>query len=167
MNYRVKQFYWSVTSSLKEVDKNLTKKYLNQKEIEVFNRLKNSEQHHSIRVCNDAIDMAKKENININKVKLAKIALLHDVGKIVKPLNVIDKSLLVLLDKFTKGNLRKYTNIKKIDAYYNHPIKSVKILSRIKDYDNEFLEAIKEHHEDENKKNNIYLKIIKVCDDKN
>ncbi|MBP1890907.1 putative nucleotidyltransferase with HDIG domain [Clostridium moniliforme] len=171
MNYRIKQFCWYITSSWKKIDTNLIRMYLNNNEEKLFKKLNNSEQHHCIRVCNDAIKKVNQENININKNKLAKIALLHDVGKTTKYLNVVDKSLIVLLDKFTKGKLKKYTNIKKIDVYYNHPIKGVRILKSIQNYDKEFLDVIKNHHkkpyENMKKEDNIYLKIIRECDNKN
>lgn len=168
MIYRVKQFFWHVTSRWKGIDNKLIKKYLNKKEIEIFNRLNVSEQQHCIRVCNDALEKVNKENIEINKNKLAKVALLHDVGKTMKSLNVVDKSIMVILDKFTGGSLRKYTKIKKIDVYYNHPKKGVRILEDLYRYDNEFLEVVKKHHkESKESEDNIYLKIIRECDNKN
>ncbi|MEG0855874.1 MAG: HD domain-containing protein [Terrisporobacter sp.] len=167
MRYRIKQFYWAITSNLKEVDRTLVSKYLTEKEEEVFNKLKTSEKHHCIRVCNDAIVMAKKDKRKINEKKLAKIALLHDVGKCNKPINVFEKSILVLLDKFTKGKLKNYTNLSKVDTYYNHPIKSAKILKRVSTYDKEFLEAVANHHESIKSENNEYLEIIKECDNNN
>lgn len=168
MIYRVKQFFWHVTSRWQSIDNKLIKKYLNKKEIEIFNRLNVSEQQHCIRVCNDALKKVNKENIEINKNKLAKVALLHDVGKTMKSLNVMDKSIMVILDKFTKGSLRNYTNIKKIDVYYNHPKEGVRILEDLYRYDNEFLEVVKKHHkESKESEDNVYLKIIRECDNKN
>lgn len=167
MRYRIKQFYWAITSNLKEVDSNIISKYLNKEEEEAFNKLKTSEKHHCVRVCNDAINMAKEENNNINEKKLAKIALLHDVGKCGSPLNVFEKSIMVLLDRFTKGKLRNYTHLKKVDTYYNHPLKSAKILKKISSYDDEFLEAIARHHEKSYTEKNRYLEIIKKCDNMN
>lgn len=168
MLYRVKQFIWDITSNVKPIDGKLVNNYLNQKEIEVFNKLRHSEKHHSIRVCNDALDFAEKNNIKINKYKLGKAALLHDVGKVTGSVNVIDKSILVLLDKFSKGAIRKFSNIKKIDLYYNHPVRGANILKNRLKYDNEFLDVVKNHHLEIPKNNeNKYLEIIKICDDRN
>lgn len=168
MVYRVKQFIWHLTSKWQSIDNELINKYLSKKEIEVFNKLNVSEQQHSIRVCNDALNKVNNEDIKINKNKLAKVALLHDIGKIIKTLNIIDKSIIVILDKITNGNLKKHTNLKKIDVYYNHPKNGVKILKNINKYDNEFLEAISKHHKKDTKlENNMYLKIIRECDDRN
>lgn len=168
MVYRVKQFIWHLTSKWQSIDNELINKYLSKEEREVFNKLNVSEQQHSIRVCNDALNKVNNENIKINKNKLAKVALLHDIGKIIKSLNIIDKSIIVILDKITNGNLKKHTNLKKIDVYYNHPKNGVKILKNINKYDNEFLEAISKHHKKYTKlENNMYLKIIRECDDRN
>lgn len=160
--YRIKQFLWTVTSSFKPIDKSIIYKYLNDEEVKLFFLLRVSEQHHSIRVCKDAL--MRSYDINyIDKKKLARIALLHDIGKINSNLNVIDKSILVILDKITSGKLKRYEDIKKIDYYYNHPKKSVDLLKHVKKYDDEFLEAIEKHHYNKIE-SNIYLKIIKEAD---
>ncbi|MBE6052248.1 MAG: HDIG domain-containing protein [Clostridium sp.] len=162
--YRIKQFLWGVTAWFKPLDEEIINKYLNEDEKKIFLKLSLSEQQHSIRVCKDALK--KNAELNVNRYKMAKIALLHDVGKINGKLNIIEKSVIVILDKLTRGRLRKYDYNKKIDIYYNHPQKSVKILKEINQYDKEFLEAIEKHHY-KYKGNNIYLKIIKECDDNN
>lgn len=166
MFYRVKQFLWSISSQFKKIDEVLIKKYLNENEIILFSKLTSSDKHHCIRVCNDAIKMVNDDNIIIDKYKLGKIALLHDIGKGSYSLNPIEKSIFVILNKITNGKLKHFNKNKKVDSYYNHPIKGVELLSVYDIYDNEFLDVVKNHHcEDDSK--NIYLKIIKECDDKN
>lgn len=162
--YRLKQFIWAVTSSFKSIDKPIIEKYLNNDEVQLFKRLRISEQQHSIRVCKEAL--IKSHNLNIDKNKLAKIALLHDIGKISGNLNVIDKSIIVILDKITNGNIKKYTYNRKVKNYYEHPKESLRLLKNINRYDYEFLEAIEKHHY-RYKSNNKYLNIIKECDDNN
>ncbi|MCR4943632.1 MAG: HD domain-containing protein [Clostridium sp.] len=164
--YRIKQFIWSITTPFKPIDLNTVNKYLDEDEIVFFKRMKKSEQHHCIRVCNDALKESKKLK-HIDEKKIAKIALLHDIGKIEGNLTVIDKSILVILNKFTRGKLKRYTNNKKVDIYYNHPKKSVALLKSINtEYDFEFLEAIEEHHNVYDGQNK-YIEIIKRCDDNN
>lgn len=163
--YRFKQFIWAISACLEKVDDNILHRYLNENELDVFKKLQISEQHHSIRVCKDAL-VESNSLVNIDREKLAKAALLHDIGKIEKKLTVIDKSLIVALDRITKGHLRRYTFIKKIDIYYNHPQKATKILKNLGTYDSEFLEIIEKHHY-QHIGNNNYLKIIKKCDDNN
>ncbi|WP_297638149.1 HD domain-containing protein [uncultured Clostridium sp.] len=167
--YRVKQFVWALTGSFKKIDMSFLKRYLNEDEINIFKKLKLSEQHHCIRVCMDSINIAKSrfKDKEINYYRLGKAALLHDVGKIECPLNVIEKSIIVVLDRISSGSLNTYTKFRKVDSYYNHPKNSVKILSELKKYDKEFLDTIKFHHSKKIDDENIYLNIIKHCDDLN
>ena len=160
--YRLKQFIWACIAPLKSIDYNLLNRYLTKKEKRLFKQLKISEQQHSIRVCNKALEL-KDNSYDIDKGKLAKIALLHDVGKGKCSLNIFEKSIIVVLDKVTKGKIEEVKN-KKIDIYYNHPHESVRMLKKINKYDNEFLEAIENHHT-KNRINNKYLEILIKCDD--
>ncbi|NLK96062.1 MAG: HDIG domain-containing protein [Clostridiales bacterium] len=163
MVYRFKQFIWAITSIFSSMDDSIVEKYLDNDEKVLFNRLNKMEKSHSIRVCNMALKNNK--NNDVDKNKLAKIALLHDIGKSYKSLNVVDKSVLVILDKITSGRLKKFNKNNKVDIYYNHGKKSVELLQKMKKgYDSEFMEAIEMHHYVLNN-NNIYLKIIKECDD--
>lgn len=159
--YRVKQFIWACVAPLKSIDYNLLNRYLTKKEKRLFRQLKVSEQQHSIRVCNKALEM-NNNSYDIDKGKMAKIALLHDVGKGSCSLNIFEKSIIVVLDKLTKGKIEEVNN-KKIDIYYNHPHESVKMLRKINKYDDEFLEAIEKHHT-KNHVDNKYLEILIKCD---
>lgn len=166
--YRVKQFMWGATSVFKKIDYDYLSNFLDKDEIKIFDQLKHSDKHHCIRVCKDSIRLKNDLNIDIDTYKLGKAALLHDVGKSVKPLSLIEKSFIVLAHKFTKGKIKKYNNIKQIDIYYNHPKIGVKVLeSKGVKKDKELFEVIKYHHNNKIKTNNKYLSIIKECDDKN
>ena len=166
--YRVKQFLWGATSIFKKIDYNYLSNFLTDDEIKIFNQLKHSDKHHCIRVCKDSIELKNKLNIDIDTYKLGEAALLHDVGKSAKHLSLIEKSFVVLADKFTKGKIKKYSNIKQIDIYYNHPKIGVKILeNRGFKEDKELFEVVKYHHNSRIKTNNKYLNIIKECDNKN
>lgn len=163
--YRVKQFIWGLGSFLKKIDYDYIEKYLSKDEIKLFEKLSHNDKHHCIRVCKDAIAMSEENNINIDKFKLAKVALLHDIGKSDFHLNIIEKSIVVLLDKFTDGKINKYDNIKQINVYYNHPKIGEKILKNY-NYDDEFLQVVRGHHS-KNKSKNSFLDIVSKCDDKN
>ncbi|MDD5795256.1 HD domain-containing protein [Clostridium sp. HCP1S3_B4] len=165
---RIKQLIWAITSRYKNIDGDFLKKYLNENELSLFNKLNISEKHHSIRVCKDSIEYINNSSIK-NKIdtnKMAKIALLHDIGKINKSLSVFDKCMVVILDKVTKGGLKKFNNNMKIDVYYNHGRMAYELLKNIGNYDKEFLQAVQMHHSKETYKN-IYLQILKEMDDKN
>lgn len=164
---RIKQLIWAITSKYKDIDKSYLNEYLNNKEIDVFYKLNKMEQHHSIRVCRDSIEYIsniQEKNFDINK--MAKIALMHDIGKINKSLNVFEKCLVVILDKVTGGKMRSYTNIKIFDVYYNHAKMSCDVLKSIGNYDEEFIQAIAKHHSDSTW-DNKYLHILKEMDDRN
>lgn len=164
--YRVKQFLWATGARFKKVDMDYINNYLNEDEKILFNRLNNNEQHHSIRVSKDAIKICRERKIKLNPDKLAKAALLHDVGKGEFGLNVIEKSALVLLNNITKGKIKKYDNIKQIDIYYNHAQKGADLLKRFNTYDKEFLDSIRYHHSNKEIKNKL-LDVIKESDNKN
>ena len=164
--YRVKQFIWAVGSTFKKVDYGYIKKYLNDDEILMFNKLKKSDKHHCIRVCSDSVKLLKENNFKIDENKVGKAALLHDIGKSQYHLNVIEKSTVVLLDKFSNGNLKKYNNIKQIDIYYNHPKIGYDMLKKY-NYDKELLEVVRYHHKNKEVKNNKLVDIISISDNKN
>lgn len=167
--YRIQQFVKAITAKITEEDLSLINKYLNHNEIELFNKLPIYDRKHSINVAKDIMREVNKESFNknnkdFNYETLIKAALLHDIGKSYKKLNPIDKSVLVLLNKFTKGKLKNYSNFKKIHVYYNHGEEGYKLLKH-KNYSDKFLGVIRDHH-----KGDIscdYTKIIKEYDDKN
>jgi putative nucleotidyltransferase with HDIG domain len=167
--YRMKQFFKAISAKLTEEDFKIVNNYLSHSEKELFNKLPVYDRKHCINVARDIMEEVdekqfNKNNREINYSTLVKAALLHDIGKLYKTLNPIDKSILVLLNKATKGKLRNYNGLKKVHVYYNHGEEGYKIL-KDKDYDNKFLDIIKNHH---NKDTECpYTEIIKKYDDKN
>lgn len=176
---RVRQFIMNLTDRINEDDYIYVKSKLNEKEYEIFNTISKSEQKHSVRVAHEIeciIDEVEKGNqfeqgyiltngeildrdiilpvsaeIVENKAMLVKVGLLHDVGKSRQRINIIDKSIIVILNKLTSGKLRNI-NLKKIQCYYNHSEYSYEILKGINE-DNVFLEIVRNHH-NENYSNN-------------
>lgn len=162
--YRVKQFYWSITSKIDSEDLELIDKYLNIYEKGLLKGLAVYEQKHSINVARDVMKACDENNME-SKV-LVKAALLHDIGKSYKKLNPIEKSLVVVLNRISHGKLRRYRGIKKIHVYYNHADIGYNILKNTDKYDERFLYLIKNHHSDYiigDKE----LEILKACDSKN
>lgn len=168
MFYRVKQFIWGFMSLYKKIDYDYINKYLNEEDLLLFNRLKVNDKHHCVRVCKDAIKFNSTLNKNekVEEVKLARAALLHDVGKSVLHLSLIDKSIIVILDRITKGKIRKYKNNRKINIYYDHPKEGYEILKE-KGYSEEILEVVRDHHKKTYSKDNRFLHIIAYCDNRN
>lgn len=162
--YRVKQFYWSITSRIDLDDTKLLDNYLEVRERQLFDKLSIYEQKHCINVTRDVIRMCKENNIDDDL--LIKVSLLHDIGKTCKRLNPIEKSLIVIIDSVSKGKAKRFKNLKQIDVYYNHGDKGYKILKKFGNYSERFLYLVKNHH------NNciigdIELNILRTCDSNN
>lgn len=157
--YRIKQFYWAVTSTISSGDRDFVKEYLNEDEIKLFAKLAVYEQKHCIKIAQDI-----KKICSTNE-RLIKAALLHDIGKVSRPLNLLEKSFVVVLDHLFRNKIKKYKNIKIIDSYYNHGENGYKILKGY-GYDERLLYLVKNHHN-----NDIIgdkeLNILKQYDNKN
>ena len=162
--YRVKQFVWALKSLSEDIDTEYVNKFLNKKERSLFNKLKKTDKQHCIRVSKDAVHLSKEKNINLNRV--AKVGLLHDIGKGEYGLNIIEKSVLVVLNKITKGKLKKYDTIKAVDSYCNHAEKGANLLKQFNTYDKEFLDTIRYHHNNKIQGSKL-LDIIKESDNRN
>ena len=167
--YRVKQFFWATEAIVKKIDYKYVNEYLDDREKFLFNKLTKGDKQHSIRVCKEAINTfnaTQEINNNLDVNKVAKAALLHDIGKTEYGINIVEKSIVVILNKITNGKLKKYDNIKLIDIYYNHPEKGANILSKINKYGKDFLDTVKYHHSKKKFENNKLLGIIRESDNK-
>lgn len=164
--YRVKQFIRAITAKINEDDIKFINKYLTKDERNLFLKLKIYDQKHSINVAKSIEEylLKGKEKINIDKKELIKAGLLHDIGKLKKSLNPVEKSILVVLNKVTKGGLKKLDNIASINIYYNHGLEGYKILKK-NNYSKEFLILVKDHHNYKIK--NRSIEILRECDDNN
>lgn len=163
---RVKQFFSYAIAKLDINDKMYIEKHLNDDEIALFNKLSIHEQKHSVNVARDVESECKINLIDLDDSRnLVRTALLHDIGKIKVPLNIIDKSIVVILDKITKSKIKEIKNIKKIYIHYNHGYEGYKILKKINEND-QVLFMVKNHHNKE-LKDNLELNILKKCDDRN
>jgi putative nucleotidyltransferase with HDIG domain len=158
--YRIKQFYWAMGSSISMLDIEFVKNKLTLSELDLFYRLSVSEQKHSIRVAYDVENMCM--DMGINPKILVKAALLHDIGKTYKRLNIIDKSIIVIVDNITRGSIKQFSSISKLDVYYNHAKIGYDILKKYIN-DNRLLYLVKNHHNDKIK-GDIQLNILRICD---
>lgn len=161
--YRIKQFIWSVNTHISEEDIKYTEKILKIDELKLFNKLAKNEQKHCIRVSRDVGRFLHSKGLK-NDI-LIRVALLHDIGKIQKRVNIINKSIIVILNKLTKGKLKRFNNIKDINIYYNHGQIGAKILEKY-DHDNKELYLIANHHNDSILSDSD-LNILRYFDDKN
>ena len=160
MIYRIKQFFWGFVEKLNDDDRLLIYKYLCAYEVKLFYMLPRNEQVHSIKVAKRVIFESK--NRGINDSCLVKAAFLHDIGKIDSGLNVINKSILVILNKFMPSILVKLIKLKAVNAYYNHPEIA---LTYLKNENEEIKYYILNHH-NYNLKQDEKLRIIQSADSK-
>ena len=102
----------------------------------------------------------KIEYKDINLDRIIRAAILHDIGKSEKRINIIQKTIMVLFGRMIKG----YTHIEFIDSFYNHAELGYNILKNNIE-DEKLLFLIRNHH----KKflYDIELNLLKYCDDKN
>ena len=151
---------------MKAEDVDFINEYLDQFEIDIFLKLKKSEQKHSVRVAKLVILTSRKKN-EYNYIKIDRIiraALLHDVGKICKEINVLQKIFMVLINNRFGERIRRLNKFEFVDCYYNHADMSYNML---KDHikDEKLLFLIKNH--DKKIKDDVELELLKYCDDKN
>ena len=160
---RVKQFFNLLNAKMQTKDIKFVENILNKDEQQLFFKLSEIDQKHCVRVAMDVKEECEKNKIN-NSI-LVKAALLHDIGKLHVKLNVIDKSILVILNKLSSGKLKRFEGISKVDIYYNHAEKGYKLL-KDKCVEDKILFLIKNHHIKEEPED-LELKILKKCDDRN
>ncbi|WP_026889736.1 HD domain-containing protein [Clostridium beijerinckii] len=168
--YRIRQFYWAIESIFIKEDLELLKIYLSASELNLFMKLTKSERQHSIRVYKTAIKYIEDNNIvDVDKNKMSKCALLHDIGKSEAKLNIFYKGIIVIINSITCGKFLKYNKNKKVISYYNHPEIGAKLLESINtDEYFDIINSIKYHHNESSiGTTNIYLKILSISDNCN
>lgn len=96
---RIKQGVRALAAFTQPVERELAADYLNDAQLALFDRMKRSEQLHSLNVLRSLQVQPEGEPSD----SLAVAALLHDVGKIRGPLAIWQKSLAVLVRAFAPG----------------------------------------------------------------
>lgn len=166
--YRFNQFYWSIKSLFIKDDFEILNRYLSEYELELFMKISKSERYHSVRVCKSAINYMNNTNeLKIDKDKMCKCALLHDIGKFKSKISIIYKSVIVIINAITLGNFLKYNNNRNIANYYNHPQIGANLLENIKDIDSDIINCVRYHHNKDATEENIYIDILTKFDNCN
>ncbi len=165
---RINQFFKCITARLTNEDKNFISEHLSGNECKLIYNLPVYDIKHCINVARD-IKLNESEKsmaaIGLDYNEVIKSAILHDIGKSYKPLNPIDKSILVLLSKFTKGKIKKFEDkSRKIYIYFNHGKEGYEMIKG-NDYSEEFLKIIRDHHD--YRTTNKWLEVIRKYDDRN
>ncbi|MFA5840272.1 MAG: HD domain-containing protein [Candidatus Margulisiibacteriota bacterium] len=97
--HRMKQFCIAMFSVYRKKDEEFAQKYLNIQEMALFNKLPGFEKKHSVRVAKKMLKIAHG-NASYDERKLARIGLLHDIGKVVEHNSTLSKSFMVVIRYF-------------------------------------------------------------------
>ncbi|HSR03436.1 MAG TPA: HD family phosphohydrolase, partial [Proteiniclasticum sp.] len=92
---RIRQFSRNISYSFQNVDLDFLSTHLDRHETSLFERLQKSEQIHAILVAQGVLNELNPEE----RSGFIKAVLFHDIGKIERPLNLIEKSLAVIMNK--------------------------------------------------------------------
>jgi putative nucleotidyltransferase with HDIG domain len=88
--YRAHQFWKAITASRKHIPDSELSKLLAPTQVALFKRMQPSEQFHAYQVYWKLVSTGWKDR------ELLSAALLHDVGKILHPLSVVDRVIIVM-----------------------------------------------------------------------
>jgi len=99
---RVCQFVTAMFSVYTRADQAFAHSFLNIEEMSLFNQLPEFEKKHSVRVAKRMLRLVHGDP-EIDYKKIAKLGLLHDIGKVAERNNTITKSILVLIRFFLPG----------------------------------------------------------------
>lgn len=157
MLYRVRQFYKALFAKMTPSDQAFYKQYLTAKEITLFEQLKVYDQKHSVLVAKYLAQLTPEDPYMI------KAGLLHDIGKQVYPLNPVEKGLMVILHKLSKGKIQGFKALKMVKGYYEHPLLGYQLLEACGEYDAHFLMLVRDHHQKQI--TDEQLKRLKQADD--
>lgn len=131
---RIRQFINNIAYGFKPLDEDYIVRYLSDNEMKIFLRLKRSEQIHSVLIAK-AMDKDALENHWSNRNELVRLALFHDIGKTASPMNIVEKSLAVILKKILKGKLNRLKKLDFISSYLYHGERGEEILRKAKIFD--------------------------------
>ncbi len=100
--YRARQFMMAMFSVYTKADRAFARSFLNIQEMSLFNQLPDFEKKHSVRVAKRMLSIVHN-NPKVDYHKIAKIGLLHDIGKVAEHSSTLSKSFMVILRFFLPG----------------------------------------------------------------
>ena len=170
--YRFKQFWFAMTASMSEEDREFARQNLDIKEASFFFGLPDYEQKHSVVVARKMQGLARSRP-DLDKKLLVRLGLLHDIGKAATRLSVIDKSILVVLQHFvhplydllaSKGrDDHSFFLYRKFYVHKHHGEIGSKMLKRV-GVEPELSARILEHDENPIEFSDEYMKILNQAD---
>jgi hypothetical protein len=101
--YRSRQFWHALVSQRRRVMNEGLLPHLTPVQLVLFRQMQSSEQSHAYRV------LQRLEAVGQTDPDLLKAALLHDVGKILHPLSIFDRIIIVLGKRFFSRAARRWS----------------------------------------------------------
>lgn len=121
LRYRASQFWQALIAPKEGIETRAIQPYLSPTQIVLFRRMHPSEQSHAFQVLNRLKDAGHDDP------DLLTAALLHDIGKILSPLSIWERVLIVLSQHFFPGAAKHWSAGKPIGLRHpfvvaeNHP----------------------------------------------
>jgi len=169
--YRLKQFWFALSSKMSEEDRLFAYQHLNIKEAALFFSLPEFEQKHGVVVAKKMLITVKGAK-NMKLRKLARLGLLHDIGKSAARLSIFDKSILVVFHKILSPlydlmaglgkNERSLGILRKFYVHKHHGEIGAEILLKIAE-EKDIVEEIRSHDYPYDS-HDIYMKILDRAD---
>jgi putative nucleotidyltransferase with HDIG domain len=166
---RFRQFWISMFSKYTRADAAFARRYLNISEMAFFNQLPNFEKRHSVVVAKKMLKAVRHDH-RFNRRKLAKLGLLHDVGKVVEHNSIVTKSILVLIRYFIPALYNRLADLgednQRFRRYYihkHHGAVGAKLLAKL-DVSDDIISMIKKHDLEPSSSDPVDLKILQEAD---
>lgn len=141
---RVKRFFRALNARITEDEKLFIEKYLEENQQKVFYSMSIIDQRHCLDVANTIYQTENRTNEMI-----LKLALLHDIGKQLKPFSLIERTAVVLFPRKIKNvpfePLKNNLLIKAWQLKYWHPEYGARLAEEAK-FDPFLVELIRYHH---------------------
>lgn len=154
VTYRIRQYLATRKSKLSYLEIDFVRKYLNHQEQILFFRMKGFDQKHGILVAEKCLE--KTTDVKwIDKARIARVALLHDLGKSSENIGVSYRVWYVILNSIAKGKLlkvlakqrSKLAFRRKLFILDKHGLLGAKMLMDVGCTDNEVLQVVAKHHD--------------------
>lgn len=145
--------------------------YLKPKEKKLFDQLPDFEKKHSVIVARKMLALSRLHS-EVEPGKLARIGLLHDIGKILEKNTIITKSWLVIIRFLLPGLYDRLAVLGEKDGRFrrfylhkHHGAKGAELLAPLQ-VDDDLLSALKNHDNDKLTASNesIEIKLLKQAD---
>ncbi len=169
--YRIKQFISTHNAKLTYLEVDFVRKYLDSQEQILFFRMKGYDQQHALLVAQKCLERTRDAEW-IDKPKMAKSGLLHDVGKSSENIGVFLRVMYVILGAYKEGKiisvLAKQNSIisfrRKLFILKEHGEIGRKMLTDIGCKDNELLQIVEKHHQKPEVNESRMLPILREID---